>query len=217
MFSLTAIKFLKENWKVCLFVLLVFAVVILWMLWQSQIHKTHDAEEGRDAAIHVSNGLSQDVHKYRNKLGDTIQVLKSIMVPKSQVEDILRQKDLAWIKKFEGIRKNGSNLSSAESFTVQLESNEIPQTPVTIPCPKDSLKLKLYRIKDAWNDISVFMADSSRLDIKDHYYAIHDFQRKKGWFFKGLWSKSKKFEQVLQITNSNKKIKMDSVVSIVVK
>ncbi len=181
------------------------------MLFKSERRRANDAEQGRDAAIHISNGLSAEIHKYRNKQGDTVLSVKSVVIPKSQVKSLLGQNKLGWLKKFDGL--TSSNLVSGESFTIQAETASIPKDTVYLPC-KDSIAASRYDYHDEWNDIHAVVIGKPIFEIKDKYYAVLEMKRPKHWFIKFQWRKR---EPILEITNSNKRIKIDSVVSIIVK
>ena len=212
-FILKLLPFIKNNYKLIAFIVLIILVIYLFLHGRSEKERADQAEQGRDAAIQISNGLSSLSHKYKNKQGDTVTVTKVIGIPKSQVDDLLKEKELQWLKKFEGLKKDGSNLQSAETFTTKFESNEVPERIKYLPC-KDSLQATAFDLHDKWNDIHALVVGTPIIEIRDKYYGVIELKRPKGWFFKFQWSK---WETFSEITNSNKLIKIDSVAVFVVK
>ncbi|HTH58256.1 MAG TPA: hypothetical protein VL728_19555 [Cyclobacteriaceae bacterium] len=211
------LPFLKRNYKTIAFIIAVALVIYLFLRLGHERRRAEDAEAGRDAAIRISNGLSSEVHRYRNKQGDTVSVAQVVTVPKSQIDELLKERDLQWIKKLEGIKKDGSNLQSAIKFDATFDASKIKADPVSVPCPNVSLNLKRYRYKDEWNHISALNIDT--LDIRDSYAAALELKRPNGWFWKGFkrFNWGKQWEPVCEITNSNKLIKIDSIAVITVK
>ncbi len=209
MIYLKIFQFIKNYWKPLSYVILILAVVILFMLFKSQKIRAEEAEQGRDAAIHISTGLSEEVHKYKNKQGDTVTQVKSEVIPKSQLASLLKDRDLYWLNKF----AKPKEIQSAESFTTKLEEIKVPERIVYLPC-KDSIRASRYDFHDEWNDIHALVVGKPTIEIRDHYYAAIELKRPKHWFLKLQFSKR---EPILEITNSNKLIRIDSVVSIVVK
>jgi len=193
-------------------VVLAILVIILWFRGEKAIHRAQDAEQGRDAAIKISNGLTSISHKYKNKQGDIVTITPVIGIPQSQVDALLKANDLQWLKKFEGLKKDGSNLQSATSFKTEFEGVMVPETIKYLPC-KDSVKAFAFDLHDGWNDIHALVVDTPKFEIRDKYYAIIEMKRPKGWFWKFQWSK---WEPISELTNSNKLIKIDSVSVLVV-
>lgn len=213
MIYLKILQFFKDYWKPLTYVILILAIVILFMLLKSETQRANEAEQGRDAAIHISNQLSTENHQYRNKQGDTVTVSKAEVIPKSQMEALLKQKDLSWLKKLEGIKQNGSNLQSAETFSTEFKEERVPERIVYLPC-KDSVKAFSYDFHDKWNDIHALVLDTPKIEIKDRYYVAIELKRPKHWFLKLQWGKR---EPILEITNSNNLINIDSLTVIVIK
>lgn len=206
--------FLKRNYKTISFIVVTVLMFYFWWSSNHQRHRAEEAEAGRDAAIKISNGLSSEVRRYKNKQGDSVLVTKVIGIPKSQVDALLNERDLQWLKKFDGLKKNGSNLRSAETFDVSFKDDVIKHDTVKLPCKNDSIKAKKFQYKDSWNDIEALVIGEPKLQIKDHYYAVVYLKRPKGWFFKFQWSKR---EATAEITNSNKLIRIDSLSEIYIK
>ena len=212
------LPWIKTNYKLVAFVLLVILVIILWLRGEKAIHRAEEAEIGRDVAIKISNGLTALSHKYKNKQGDTVTVTPVIGVPQSQVEALLKAKDLQWLKKFEGLKKDGSNLQSATSFETEFEGVMVPEKIKYLPC-KDSVKAFAFDLHDGWNDIYALVVDTPKFEIRDKYYAIIEMKRTKRWFWRGLihgFTWGHEWEPISELTNSNKLIKIDSVSVLVV-
>lgn len=206
--------FLLKHWKV---VAIGILLVLLWVLFQwgnSQRVRANEAEQGRDAAISITNSISTDLKFYKNKKGDTVVKTVAVGVPESQVKALLKQKDLYWIKKLEAVKPDGSNLLSASTFTSDFSLDGVAAKEVTI-C--DGVKLKWYKYRDAYNEINVLMSDTSKLEIKNRYWLASSIERKKGWFWRLQWSKEKKFRTVSEAVDANLKAKIDSLQTIIVK
>lgn len=197
----------KSNYKIIVFTILIIIILYLFLHGRYETRRANDAEDGRNAAIKISNGLSNDNKKYRNKQGDTVIITRVIGIPKSQVDALLKDKDLQWIKKLEGVKKNGSNLESALTLSSDFDLSEVPEKIKYLPCKNDSLKIHEFNFHNQWNDIQALMADSSKIEIRDRLYAAIELKRPKNWFWKFQWSKREAFGE---ITNSNKFIKIDS-------
>ena len=212
-FALKLWPFIRNNYKLIAFVVLIILVVILYLSRQSEKNRADQAEQGRDAAIQISNGLSTLSHKYKNKQGDTVIVTQVTGIPKSQVDVLLKEKELVWLKKFEGLKTLGNNLQSGETFTTGFIAKEVPERIVYRPC-KDSVKAFAFDLHNEWNDIHAIVLDTPKIEIRDKYYGVIELKRPKGWFWKFQWWR---FEPVSEITNSNKLIKIDSVAVFVVK
>lgn len=210
---LKILPFIKSNYKLIAFIILIVMVIYLFLHGRAEKERADQAEQGRDAAIQISNGLTSLSHKYKNKQGDTVVVTKVIGIPQSQVNDLLKEKELQWLKKFEGLKKDDSNLQSASSFSSEFDFNVVPEKVVKIPC-KDSLKAFSFDVHDKYNDIHAIVIDTPRIEIRDHYYSIIELKRPKGWLLKFQWSKR---EVIGEITNANKLINIDSVAVFVIK
>jgi len=203
---------IKANYKLVAFVVLVILVIILWFRGEKAIHRAEEAEIGRDVAIEMSNKSTSHSEKYKNKQGDTVTVTQVIGVPQSQVDALLKANNLQWLKKFEGLKKDGSNLQSATSFETDFKGVMVPETVKYLPC-KDSVKAFAFDLHDGWNDIHALVVDTPKFEIRDKYYAIIEMKRPKHWFWKFQWSK---WEPISELTNSNKLIKIDSISVLVV-
>lgn len=212
---LKILPFVKSNYKLIAFVVLIILVILLYVRGQSEKNRADQAERGRDAAIIMSNGWKKMSTVYKNKLGD--EVIKTLALEVNNINlAALRKSDkLAWLNsdKFNGLKKNLSNLQSAESFTTEFEAKDVPEKIKYLPC-KDSVKAFSFDLKDEWNDIHAVCLDTPKIEIRDKYYGVIELHRPKGWFWKFQW---RKWEPVSEITNSNKLIKIDSVAVFVVR
>lgn len=207
--------FIIKHYNTIAFIILVVLVIYLFLHARSEHRRADDAEEGLKTAIHISNGLSAENHKYRNKQGDTVLVTTVETIPKSQVEQLLKERDLVWLKKMEGLKKDGTNLESATTFVSEFDGKTLDKFTqiIKIPCA-DSLRGTEFSIHDQWNDIHATVIGKPTIEIRDRYYASIELQRPKWWFWKLLWSKR---VAIGEITNSNKLIRIDSAAVFTVK
>ena len=213
MLGLTVLKLLKENWKACAFVFLAIVVIFLWLRLQSETHRANEAERGRDAAITLSNSWQQMTQVYKNKYGDLIHKTQVQEVDITNLKALSKSKELEWLGKFDGLKKDNKNLQSAFTFESTFFGSEVPEKIVKVPC-KDTIRAFRYDLKDQWNDIHALVLDTPKFEIKDRYYGVIELKRPKGWFWKLQW---RKFDPVSEITNSNKLIKLDSIAVIQIK
>jgi len=213
---MSLILILLKNWRESLIALMAVVIIVLFFHGKHEANRADQAEQGRDAAIQLSN--EQTSTKYKNKQGDSVVVTKVISIPQSQVDELLKQNSLKWLSKLEGIKKNGSNLSSGWTMSADFDLSEVPERAVKIPC-KDSIKARLFELHDKYNYIHAIVLDTPTVEIHDKYYGSIELKRIKHWFWKGLihlgWGNT--WEPVSEITNSNKLIKIDSVQVFVIK
>lgn len=202
----------RSNYKLFSFIGLIILVIILYLRGQSEKHRADEAEKGRTAAIALSNKFEGQSTTYRNKLGDQIIRTQTLEVDKSNIEALSKSKELQWLRKFDGLKGNASNLSSASTFSSDFDFDQVPEKIKWLPC-KDSVKGFVFELHDKWNYIHVMALDTPKIEIHDKYYGVIELKRPKGWFWKFQWSKR---EAVSEITNSNKLIKIDSVAILVV-
>ena len=213
--ALKILVFVKDNYKAIAFGILAIAVVYLYFRATAEHTRAVEAEKGRDAAIALSNGWQSTSVTYANKLGDQVTRTTALELDKVNVTKLANSRELYWLQKFEGLKKNNGNLQSAETFEISLETEKVHSEEIKIPCPpKDTIMAFKYAYKDAWNDIRATVLDTPKLEIRDRYYAVIELKRPKGWLWKFQWSKR---DAVSEITNSNKLIKIDSVAVITVK
>lgn len=203
---------IKSNYKLFTFIVLIVIIIILYFRVKSETHRANEAERGRTAFVTLSNSLNKLSTIYKNALGDQVTRTQTIQVDRNNIEAISKSKELQWLNKFDGLKKNKSNLQSASTFSSDFDFDQVPEKIRWLPC-KDSLKGFAFDLHDQWNDIHAIVLDTPRIKIKDHYYGVIELKRPKHWFWKFLWSKR---NPVSEITNSNKLIKIDSVTVIVV-
>ncbi len=207
------LPFLIKNWREVLIVVLGILVVLFYWHGRNERDRAEEAERGRDAAITISNGWQKMSTVYKNKYGDQVIKTQALEVDKVNLEVLSKSKELQWLKKFEGLKKNASNLQSASSFSTDFNLDAVPEKIKYIRV-KDSLKITEFSIHDQWNNIHAMVTEIPEISISDRYYGVVYMKRPKGWFWKFQWSK---WESVSEITNSNKLIRIDSVAVIVIK
>lgn len=204
-------------WRYRELVAIAVLLAVIWFLFQwgtTQKNRAVDAESGLKASAKIANMLTSENTFYKNKKGDTVIVTKTVIVPAKQTKSIIDQDNMKGFKKLESIKEDGSNLLNASTFTSEFSLSLEDGKEITL---KDSTKLRWFKYKDPYNDINVLMADSSILEIKNRYWKASSYVRKKRWFWKGQWSKAKKFEIVSEVTDANVKAKLDSLTTITVK
>lgn len=199
-------ELVKKNWKLAAFIVVSLVAVYFYLHARSERERADEAEKGRSAAIALSNSWQQMTTRYKNSYGDEVLKVQALEVDKTNIEALSKSKELEWLKKFEGLKKNAGNLRDAATFQSNLNTSEIVTRTVYVPC-KDSLKASDYEFVDQWNTIKAKVIGTPTIEIKDRYYVVFELQRPKGWFWKFQWSKK---NVVGEITNSNKLIKIDS-------
>jgi hypothetical protein len=206
--------FLIRNWKLSAIGVLLAAVWFLFHWGNSQRVQKIEAETGLKASVKIANMLSSENTFYKNKKGDTVIVTKTIMVPAKQTKPIFDQDNMKGFKNLESIKKDGSNLLNASTFTTEFSLSSEDGKPILL---KDSTVLYWFKYKDPYNDINVLMADTSKLDTRNRFWLGSSIVRKKKWFIRGLWSKAKKFEIISEAVDANLKAKIDSLQTITIK
>jgi hypothetical protein len=192
--------------------LLVSNAAIGWFATR-QMKRADEAEIGRDAAVTLSAGWEHRTTEYVNKYGDAVKSIKALEVDKKNIIALHNHRELQWLNKFDGLKKDKSNLKSAMTFTSTFDTSSVKETIKYLPC-QDSIKTFVYDYQDEWNNIHAIVIDTPTLDIRDRYYAVIESRRPKNWFIKFQWRKR---ETYAEITNSNKRIPLDSLSVIVVK
>jgi hypothetical protein len=164
---------------------------------------------GRDEAIRIANHAEQETSIYRNKLGDTVRITKAAELNLSNFKALAETKELGWINKFENLKKDYRNLSSAGTIGSHLDGSSIKNDTVSVPCDSSGMMRAFhYRLKDEWNDIEALVIDTPRLDIRDKTYYVLEWQRSHKFLFKNWRFGHKEWQQ--EVTNSNHLIKIDS-------
>jgi|688.fasta_scaffold172205_5 hypothetical protein len=187
-------------------------VFVFYKMYQTEKTARQQAEKGLKASINIANMLTSENDYYRNKKGDTVVRVKSIVAPSAK--SVFNQPNMDGFRALEAIKNDGSNIVNASTFTSEFILLDEDGKEIIL---KDSTKLKWFKYADSYNDINVLMADSSKLSIKNRYWQATTIVRKKRWFIKFQWSKKKKFDVVSEIVDSNVRAKIDSLQTVTIK
>lgn len=200
--------------QVISFIVLIVLLAFFFNAYLKEREKRIETEQGLEASVKVSNILKTENDFYKNKKGDTVLITKTILVPSKHTEPIFEQSNMEGFKKLESIKKDGSNLINASTFTSEFTLLNEDGKEIIL---KDSTRLKWFRLVDSYNNINVLMADTSKLVIKNRFWQASSIVRKKRWFIKFQWSKAKKFEIVSEVVDSNIRARIDSLTTITIK
>lgn len=198
--------------KIAKWVAIGLAVIMFFSALAGLKYYKDQAEQnaiGRDEAIRIANNEQQQTLIYRNKWGEQIRQTKATELNLKNFAALSKTNDLSWINKFETLNRKFKNLQSAGTIGSHFDGSSMKPDTVRLPCDSSGfIKAFHFKLKDEYNDIDAMVIDSPKLDIRDKFHWILEWQKKHKFIFKN-WRFGEK-EWFHEVTNSNKLIKIDS-------